>query len=263
MPSIATQLETLRKQFEDSYDPRMPFQLIDRLVVAKIGDLFHLAYYGTPVEGNYVALLETIARPEIAPYIGALSFAGPDEGANGTRNWDLTPLVSTDAVFSQLKSFTLPLRQPGEHYQTIVAEIYDEEGVIAKLLNKAPQINHLAVPSSPNEEFFEREHHCLERLQVDAGYDPQNFIANLAASTCFPKLACLEWGEYNVTEMDNYPEACTPLKHYHQLFRAPAMDPVTSFVWRNPVCSREEIKQLAEMRPELSILVVRFSEEYI
>src|SRR5262249_8817014 len=86
---------------------------------------------------------------------------------------------------------------------------------------------------------------------------------NLARPSCFPALRCLEFGEYNEKYMEDYATRCTPFADYQALFGAKAFKPVCRFVWRNPACSATKIGQLKALRPDLQLLVVRTSAEYV
>ena len=174
----------------------------------------------------------------------------------------LTPLVGTNAIFPCLKSFTIQQAKPSDHNRSIVGASYDENGVLARLLRQSPTLQHLTVPSAPNADFFEVGTRPIQFLSVDAGYDTQRFIANLSESRSFPDLRCLEWGEYNETYMENWQANSTPFSDYERLFRSMAFLGVNRFVWRNPVCSKENIQELKGDRPGLQMLIVRFASEY-
>jgi hypothetical protein len=111
--------------------------------------------------------------------------------------------------------------------------------------------------------FFNIGDRPICHLNIDAGYDTQDFISNLAKSSCFPNLYHLEWGEYNENYMDDFTTHCTPFDRYIELFRSPVFRQLRSFVWRNPICTNSEIEELKKLKPDLQILVVRFSANYI
>src|SRR5262249_45937067 len=157
-----------------------------------------------PFGGAYQEALAAVVSPEVSPVIRSLTFRGPDEGSNGTRNWDLSPLTEGEAVFPQLRSVSIEQTKPADHNRTIVASDYAEDGALARLLAKAPGLESLVTPSAPNPEFFQVGERPLTFLSVDAGYDHQDFIRGLARSSCFPGLRSLEFGEYNETYMDDY-----------------------------------------------------------
>ncbi len=263
MPDVAEQLESLRRRIADRNDPDTSADCLQHLAITQTGDVFNLDFYGDCFEESFDDLLSTLAAPDVARGIRSLILRGPDEGANGTHNWDIEPMLATDASFPQLETFSIQLNQPADHNRSIVGSDYDEDGILAQLLFKSPRIQELTVPSAPNGAFFDVGERPIRLLSVDAGYDTQDFVSNLAKSSCFPNLQCLEWGEYNETYLDEYLANCTPTEYYQELFRSDAFGSVTRFVWRNPVCTDDEIKELKELKPNLQLLVVRSSDDYV
>ncbi len=263
MSNLADQLDSLRRRIVEGNDPDMPFEYVQRLAVTQTGETFNLEFYGDPFEEAYLDLLNTVASEEVSPFIRSLFLAGPDEGANGTQHWDIEPLVATDAEFSRLESFSIRRNQPADHNRPIVGSGIEEGGLLARLLAKSPQLQELTVPSAPNEAFFSGGDHPIRSLAVDAGYDTQGFIGNFAASSCFPELRSLEWGEFNETYRDDYLTSCTSLDDYRALFRSSAFRFVSHFVWRNPICTQDEISGLKKQRPDLQFLIVHFTDHYV
>lgn len=262
MPHVAEQLELLRQRIASRNDSDAPSNYLQRVTITQTGEVFNIDFHGDSFDESYEDLLCTLAIPDVAPFLRSLILRGPDEGANGTHNWDLEPLLATNATFTQLESFSVQLTQPADHNRSIIATVYEEDGILARLLAKSPRMKELTVPSAPSASFFDVDQRPIRFLSVDAGYDTQAFISNLAKSSCFPALQCLEWGEYHETYMDDYLANCTPKEHYRELFRSNAFAPVTRFVWRNPVCDEEYIKELKAMKPGLQLLVVRHSGDY-
>src|SRR5207248_1056697 len=80
--------------------------------------------------------------------------AGVKGGANGTRNWDLSLIADSDAVFPQLRALSIEQTKPGDHNRSIVAAVYEEEGILARILARAPVLESLVTPSAPNADFF-------------------------------------------------------------------------------------------------------------
>jgi hypothetical protein len=263
MSTIAQQIESLRQYIATRYQPDLEDVYEARLAVCQVGELFDLDFFGESFDEPIDKLLELVAQPQIAPAIRTFILRGPDEGANGTNNWNLEPLLVHGATFSHLESFSVQLTQPGEHNRRIIGEDYEEGGFIGRLLERAPALRRLALPSAPAANFFAVAEHPLEHLNIDAGYDTQAFIRNLAESKCFPELSSLEWGEYSERYIENYQEQCTPFADYQALFASPIFASVRQFVWRNPVCSLAEIQQLKALRPNLQLLLVRATDEYV
>lgn len=248
---------------EDGLDRPLDRDDLPRISFFVAHDELHLDFFGTPLDEPFAEFVTAIRAPEISAHLASLTLRAPDEGTNGTRNWDLTALVAGDASFPRLRTFEIQQTKPADHNRTIVAADYAEQGVLGQLLTLAPDLRNLVVPSAPSADFFERAPHPLAHLSVDAGYDTQGFIGNLARSRCFPDLHCLEFGEYCETYLADYQARCTPLADYQQLFTAPAFEKVGRLVWRNPICTPEQINSLKALRPDLQLLVVRTSAEYV
>jgi hypothetical protein len=238
---------------------------IPHLSVTEADGLLHVGFYGSPYEDRFSELCSLLAEAEVAEVLASVWLRGPDEGANGTRTWDVTGFVDGAPGLPVLRSFHIEQTTPTDHNQSIVAELdgYDEGGVLARLVGKSPLLNSLTAPSAPNAEFFEVGDRPLFHLNVDAGYDHQDFIRNLARSTCYANLGSLEFGEFHAPYVDNYQERCTPLADYYELFSSGAMTGLKRFVWRNPACTPDEIVALRAGRSDLQFMVVRTSAEYV
>jgi hypothetical protein len=153
---------------------------------------------------------------------------------------------------------------PGDHNRIIVGADYEEGGVLGALVAKAPALEQLTVPSAPDASFFAVKDHPLRYLNVDAGYDTQGFVGNLAASCCFQGLSGLELGEFNETYLEEFASRCTPTEDYRRLFTSRAFASVATFTWRNPVCSEREIEQLRALcAKKMQFRLVRFSARYV
>ncbi len=259
-------IEQLQRRLAAVTDPDCPPELRARLSVLEVGEWLYLDFFGSPFDESYDELCNTLILPDVASRLGSLSLRSPaDAGANGTRNWDLSSFVEAQISFPNLQSFSIEQNEPSAHNSVIVAADYDEAGVLGRLLHRAPSLESLVVPSAPDATFFEVVGHPLRFLSVDAGYNTQDFISNLADSSCFPRLQTLEFGEFNETYLEDFPSGCTPFAHYRRLFVSAAFATVQRLVWRNPVCSEAEIAELRSLRPktELQIQIVQFSSRYV
>src|SRR5258708_1748872 len=179
-------LVALQRAIEACADPDRDASFVDRLCVTKVRDLFHLDFYGDPFGEPFCDLLATLTDVAVADSIVSVDLRGPDEGTNGTRNWDLSTITESGVFFPKLRHLSIEQTKPTDHNRSIVAQTYEEDGVLARILSKAPALEVLATPSAPNADFFQVGHRALEYLSVDAGYDHQHFIANLPLSTSFP-----------------------------------------------------------------------------
>jgi hypothetical protein len=236
---------------------------IDRMSVIKVDKLAHLDYYGDPSGEAFGELLDTLADRRVAYSLASLELRGPDEGANGTRNWDLTPIADCAVSFPELRRLSIEQSKPADHNRTIVARSYEEDGVLAKILAKAPALEVLVTPSAPNADFFRVGQRPIEHLSVDTGYDHQRFIANLAESSCFAHLRSFEFGEYNETYMEDFAAHVTPFADYQRLIGSSAFASVQVFQWRNPACSPAEMEQIKKLKKGRQVLVVRWSAEWM
>lgn len=259
---MSSQLEALRARIEALNEPDVPLDSVERLSITTSGGLHHLEFYGTCFGDAFLDLCETLSTPEAAGTVLSLSLRGPDEGANGTKNWDLEPLVSRGAKFPFLQTFSIELNQPADHNRTIVASSYDEDGVIARLASLCPRLSYLTVPSAPSSEFFKAPLASLRFLSIDSGYDTQDFLRHFATFNGFPSLRCFEWGEYSESYMDSWQESCTPFLDYESLFTSTAFSSVARFVLRQPSLTDEQINRLQSLRPDIQLLLVRFSSKY-
>jgi hypothetical protein len=250
MKTALTLLTELQNRLFADADLTDPFHEYDRVLFAEVGGLLHVEYYGDWCEEPLEATLEMLARPEVAERLAVLHFDGPDEGANGSRAWDFNPLLATDALFPRLTTFRVAWQRPGDHNYPVIG--YDEEGTVARLLDRLPNLKDLTVPSAPDAAFFDRPAHPLAYLRVATGYDHQNFILNLSQSRCFPNLFRFDFADYDQVYHD-YPEACVPFDHYRALFQSPVLEKAHCAVWYAP-WTAEQFRELRALKPHLGHL---------
>ncbi|MCC2668557.1 MAG: hypothetical protein K0Q72_1028, partial [Armatimonadetes bacterium] len=100
-------------------------------------------FYGDPLGESFPELLGTLSRPEVASRLDYLVLRGPDEGANGTRNWDLTAFLESETEFPRLRALFLQPSGPEWHNRSIVAAEYDEAGMLGQVLDRAPVLGAL------------------------------------------------------------------------------------------------------------------------
>jgi hypothetical protein len=250
MDTVIPRLQALQRAIAGADYPTLLDQEIDRLYFAEVQGLLHVEFYGQvwdePGE-PFALLLDLLCDVEVAASLRALSFRGPDEGANGTRNWDFTRLLATDTTFPNLTSLYVEPTQPEHHNHSIIAEVYEEEGMIGRLLDRMPALQSLTVPSAPDASFFTRGVRPLNRLRVESGYDHQDFIRNLSRSTCFPELVVLDFGDYSQRYMDDYPERCTPFGDYVELLRSPAGRSIRLLILRNTAFTPDQFTSLCAL----------------
>jgi hypothetical protein len=235
----------------------------EKLYVAEVSGRLHVEFYGSPF-GTFVAdLLSLLREPDIAASLRSLTFRGSDEGDNGTRNWDFTPLLNSEVAFPNLITLFIEPTAPEHHNHSILAVDYDEDGQLARFLTAAPALRSLTAPSAPDHRFFEVGPHPLINLRIATGYDHQNFIRNLSQSACFPELRVLDFTDYEERYADNYPAACTPFEDYQRLFTSPLTKGIQRFILRNPVLSQEQLARLRTLRPNMPFSVIYCNGHYI
>lgn len=256
-------LIALQRAIEARAAPDRDASFVDRLCVTKVGNLAHLDFYGDPFGESFGEVLDILGESAIATSVASIELRGPDEGSNGTRNWDLSTIAESTASFPNLKRLCIEQTKPSDHNRTIVGRTYKEDGVLAKILAKAPALEVLVTPSAPNGDLFGVGRRVIEYLNVDTGYDHQGFIANLARSTCFPKLRSFEFGEYSETYMEDFSTHLTPFSDYRELFISPAFATVKVFQWRNPACSQVELAEIMNLKKSCQVQVVRWSAEWL
>ena len=223
----------------------------------------HVFYFGPFDDDTFQTFARAITTEEVATDLLALTLDGPDEGANGTRNLDLSYLIDERASYPELRHFEVKRGRPGDHNQTVVAEIYEEDGQIGRLVRKTPKLGTLVVPSAPGANFFECELSGLRNLDIDAGYDTQNFIERLAGSSILKNLSVFAWGEYSQTYMEDWMNYVTPYDSMERLFRSAVFEDLSRFVLRNPIYSEDELHRLSAFRPNLQFMAVCETGRYV
>lgn len=219
-------------QYHNSKDFEYILEYSPRISFSRIGALYEIVFYGEGYDDDskihssefepkylnygFCALLDfLIANPK---QFVSLIFTGPDEGANGTKNWDFSRLTHSQVIFENLEIFKVALTDVGDHNQSIIGKQYDEDGMIAKLLAKMPQLQTLVLPSAPNQDFFTLPKLKINSLVIQAGYDPQNFIENLAQADILPNLKSLDYAE----PYDHFGDRCedefTSFEAFEKLF---------------------------------------------
>jgi uncharacterized protein (TIGR02996 family) len=192
-------------------------------------------------------VLRFLASREVAPVLRSLRLLGGTwDGANGVREIWLDGLVKGKHEFTNLELFQV--EQEGEHGMPWIGGLDGERGVLGKLLAKAPALRTLISPSAPDKTFFRVGQRPIEELNVFAGDRHQDFIRDLARSSCFPRLRSLVWEDPDHTYMDDWQQYCTPFADYLELFGSPAITKVETLVLRNVNLTPEQIRQLREIR---------------
>jgi hypothetical protein len=263
MKTVLPQLRNLQQHFSDRNEEWWPDEKCEKLFLTETNGLVHIEFYGRTFDESFWDFSRKLCQPEVAVVIKSLVFRGPDEGANGTKNWDFSMLLHNDVIFPNLTSLLIEPTQLHHHNQSIIGASYEEDGMIAALTNKMPQLESLTVPSAPNSSFFTKTKEGLRWLRIESGYAHQNFIQNLSRSKALPNLASFDFGDYCQNYIENYQDNCTPFAHYVELFQSQAFANISYFRLRNPSLSQEQLRDLKRLRSDLEFHVVQESGAYM
>lgn len=187
-----------------------PNDFRSRLLVADGGNGLHVQYDGEVWEDAFEIALTAIAQA--APDIVSLKFAGPDEGANGSRTHDFAALLATKAQFTHLQDLTIRPTDVGNHNIVDV-----EAGQLPALIARCPNLTELTIAHAPEAEFFNIPLNNLRYLRIGLGWQLHDFIANLTKSSLsktsnLPQLTMLDFTDsISVFEAANN-EPATPAK---------------------------------------------------
>ena len=250
----------------DIQDPAGPLwaALQERVTVAPLYGGLHVEFFGNPWEEPFAWTLACLSDQRVADAIMSLSFTGPDEGANGTREWEFTALLDSDVRFPRLRSLSISPTEPADHNMSLVQRagtIMEEDGEIARFVSKAPYLSELVVPNAPDASFFELALPHLNMLRIGGGCDTQQFIEQLAASHTLPALGLLDFSESTELQFTwadaRDAEAVTPFPAYERLFASDAFAAVRTFRLRNSALSLEQLQTLQALRPGLQFMVIQ------
>ncbi|MBB1594377.1 hypothetical protein [Achromobacter sp. UMC46] len=237
------------------------------LAIAPLHGGLHVEFFGDIWSEPFEWTLACLARQDVADTLVSLAFTGPDEGANGTREWEFTPLLDSGVQFPRLRFLSIRPTAPEDHNTSLIVQagsIMEEGGEIARFAAKAPYLTDLVVPNAPDAAFFQVPLPQLSMLRIGGGSDTQGFIDNLAASRNLPALGLLDFTEsteLQFTWAHSRPaDAVTPFAAYERLFASPALDPVHSLRLRNTCLSLEELQALGAMRPSLQFMVMQATQ---
>lgn len=251
-------------------------QYLPRVSFSKIGELYEINYYGEGYDDD-----DTIAASELeegynygfctlldfladhADQVLSLNFDGPDSGANGLRNWNFKRLTNSKVVFSNLLSFKVALTDVGHHNLSIIAENDEEDGMIAALVSKMPMLKELQLPSTPGEQFFLIPNLPIQSLIIQAGYDHQNFIVNLAKSSNLKDLIALDYSDKILSQENFSTEEVTSFDDYKTLFESAVMTQLAHLKLRDNRLKPEECQGLRQINKVQFLHIVQFPGKYI
>lgn len=254
---------------------KYPFSLnySPKLYFFPIGDMISIYYHGPGYDDNpsinakelkggynfgFCALLDFLTEQENADKIISLVFDSYDEGANGVNDWNFERLTNSSVLFPNLEEFKVRLTNLGDHNTSSIN--YDsEDGTIANLVARMPKLQHLSVPSAPDQSFFDIEHKCLRSMVVQAGWDRQNFLENLSASNNFPVLCALDFAEVLNPFDDLTEDDYTSVETFKELFESKIFsneEVSFHFKLRNSILTKEQLFEIQKINSRVQFLYI-------
>lgn len=228
-----------------------------RIMAADLGDLLVVEYFGPDYGNGWNIFIETISRQEVADHIGELRIGGPDQGANGTRDYNFRKLFKAKAQFPALKNLWIRPTDPGDHNFSAV-----EEPQLSKLLATMENLENAVIPNAPSAKFFKKKYAKLASLRIGSSFQTHGFIGNLANSDNLPKLSFLDFGDSleawmhpvpddDVSEdpdLESYKSAT--FADYKTLLESKASSELWGLRLRNARLTEQEFRALQAIKPD-------------
>jgi hypothetical protein len=238
----------------------VPIRLADpdycssRLMVADLGGALAVHYFGEDY-GIPDAAAKLLAKQEIAEHIVSLRIDGPDQGANGTREWRFDPILKKRPQFSMLRDFWIRPTATSDHNFSIVA---DEQ--LSPLLSLMPQLTNMTVPNAPDTAFFDVPYARLRSIMIGMEWRTHGFIANLAQATNCPALTSLDFSDSLapfLTYDQQEPEwDSTAFDDYIALLKSPVGQKLRMLRLRNTRLTESQFVELQSLHPHLQFSVI-------
>ena len=250
-----------RNNQEQGFSPNHPWH--HHLTVAQSDNLLDVEYRGEYElwldNGTTVTilrdLLRLVASARGAPTLRSFTYRTEAVlAANGTYDYTIDPLIEGEHLFPRLTRLSLD-QGHGEHGYKILTspllgDVWNEAGVLAHLLDKAPLLEELVTPVPPNIGFFQGVQHPLQVLNVDAGFDHAHFIRNLADCSRFPQLRQLVFTDFRQHYLDDWREQTTTFEDYLSFFGAPIAGRLQSISLREVNLPPQQVRSLLAIRSQ-------------
>ena len=224
---------------------------ISRLFVADIGRKLAVEYYGENYETIWVAVQAVLASPAVAPHLALLRLSGPDEGANGMREWSFKELIKLAPSFPALTEFYIRPTEAADHNLSIV-----EDDQLARILAMMPNVRRLTLPHAPEPAVFGQPLAGLNYLRIGMEHRTRGFIEHLAQGRSMANLVTLDFSDSLGPWLNIEPQPAewtsTPFAHYQRLLASPAVPKLKILHLRNAILTEEQYKALQTLRPGLN-----------
>lgn len=156
----------------------------NKLSFSESAGLYDIHYFGAG-EPDYCflfrELLDLIASHPKS--VRSLHFSGPDQGANGLKEWRFDRLAECEEPFENLIEFRVQLFELGDHNIPVLGAV-DRDTINSEmlllLLGKMPSLLSLAIPDVLPQGFESVLAKTLRWLRIQAVWDHRRFIHNLA-----------------------------------------------------------------------------------
>lgn len=225
-----------------------------RLSVVDLGGMLAVDYYGSEYAG-WDEFETALARPGIADHIGQLRIHGPDQGANGLKDWNFSGLIAAAPRFARLVDFQIGISDPGDHNQACVV---DDQ--LPALLALMPALRNLVLPQSPEPAFFDLAMPDLKTIRTGGDFRTRGFIRALAGATNLPALVFVDFTDSLAPFMEQEPQPpewdSTPFADYEALFDSPIMDRFWGLRLRNARLTEAQYRALQARRPKCQFSIV-------
>lgn len=152
-------LDGVRRELREENARYLDPDMGPRLDYAPCGVGFRVWAFGLDVP------LDVLARDPVARALVSLTIDSSDVGANGVCNWDLTEFADGSAQYPSLAHLRIARNAPDRHNRCIVAQMYDEDGVLGRIARKAPFLESLETPSAPRPNFLKADLSNLSHLR--------------------------------------------------------------------------------------------------
>lgn len=156
-------------------------------------------------------IFKIIASSEYAEKIKSIRFAHKGGQANGTVELYFAELLSYNSFPNLSFFYTQHFSKDG----ALIASMnggYDEDGLGGKILDMMPEVKILNLVSAPNDDFFKRDYHPIETLEVRAGYDNNMFLERLTECKSFPNLKYFSYQDINLAFTQSPEEYVMPFE---------------------------------------------------